>query len=520
MPDKPLVFVILLLGLGLRLTGLWWGQGYFYFGQGDAIEAYSVAVDYAQGDARAKYIAQPNFNERSKLPGPLWTMFCFAGLRLWGSMDGVMLELILLNTATVLLIWLLVERTLGSPASLWAALLTATLPTPVFYSVGVYNPEIMPFLGTLLLLALWEVTQHERSRHVFWIGLLLSAMPQFHMSGLSLLPTVVIVLVLADAGLNVPWLLGGIVAGLLIYVPYLLGDGAHGWQNTIGMFGGKGGRTWDSLKAITIPFNFLVNFQPQWTHSFAAYREVGRACFGWFGLLLAFNILSMALAAGQGVGAFQLVRAAVRGHWRSPRQMFRRSPGIIFLAVILIVPLFSALLSGKPFHTRYALVLLPAVAALAGAGTAQALRWPQFGKCMFAAAVLTTCVNVWFMPAFYLHQAREIAYGDLFVPGFRKLETVYQKLKTHSGGNRAIKVDDADYLRTLSPEDTAHREASLIRRYIVVREKETRSIEQDKNPPASYKLCRTDEAPAVGAVVGFGGNGIALILKEAAPVGL
>jgi hypothetical protein len=39
------VLLAVLLGLELRIAGLWWGQGYFYFGQGDGVLAYSVAVD-------------------------------------------------------------------------------------------------------------------------------------------------------------------------------------------------------------------------------------------------------------------------------------------------------------------------------------------------------------------------------------------------------------------------------------------------------------------------------------------
>ena len=64
--------LIILLGFGLRLTGLIWGQAYCHFGQGDGIEAYSVSVDYGLGTPRALYLGQPNFNQHSKLPGPLW----------------------------------------------------------------------------------------------------------------------------------------------------------------------------------------------------------------------------------------------------------------------------------------------------------------------------------------------------------------------------------------------------------------------------------------------------------------
>ena len=213
--------LILLLGLGIRLAGLYWGQGYSWFGQGDALVAYSVAVDYGLGEPRAQYLGQPNYNGHSKLPGPLWTLFCFAGLRLFGSMEWVVLGLILVNAATIYLTYLLVERTLGPPASLWAALFTATLPFAVYYSVSIYNPNMMPFLGGLLFLALWEVIRRESVRSVFWLGFLLLAMPQFHMSVTMVLPALALILLLAAPRLNWRWLLAGLLAGGLLYVPYL-----------------------------------------------------------------------------------------------------------------------------------------------------------------------------------------------------------------------------------------------------------------------------------------------------------
>src|SRR5438045_1861635 len=116
------LFLIVLLGLGIRLTGLVWGQSYSYFTSADSLAAYSVAVDYGCGEASAGYLGQPNFSPDAKLPGPLWTLFCFIGLRFWGSIEGVILAIILLNTATICLAYLLAKRTLGPSPALWAAL--------------------------------------------------------------------------------------------------------------------------------------------------------------------------------------------------------------------------------------------------------------------------------------------------------------------------------------------------------------------------------------------------------------
>jgi hypothetical protein len=508
---EPLwIALIVLLGLALRLTALWWGQSYFYFGQGDSLEAYSVAVDYARDEPRAQYLGQPNYNSHSKLPGPLWTIFCSMGLRLGGSVQGIIVASILLNSAVIFLIYLLAKGIVGSAGSLWAALLAATLPSPVFYSLGVYNPQVMPFLGACLALALWAVIRQERSRHSVWLGLLLLGMLQFHMAGIVLWPAVALILLLSPVRLNFGWLAAGFVAGALFYVPYLRGELANHWQNTRGMAAGHHALTWDGLKALTAPLNLLVNWVPQWSRSAAEYRDIGRACFGAFGILLVVNLVSAVVAGFLAVGVFQQLKAAGRGFWRAPRSAFARAPGLLFLAILLVVPLICALLIGQPFHARYALVLLAPLLVLAGAAVAQWLAAPRVGPFFTVALIVTTCANVWFMPAFYWRQGKAIEQGDLFIPSFHNMELVYQKLKTHAGPNRPVRVDDAAYLRSLPQQDEIHREANLIRTYVAVREKESGPHPEQADQPITYELCRAHEAIAGDTNVAYAAHGIAL----------
>src|SRR5438093_1019727 len=49
---SALIALIILLGFGIRVTGLWWAQGYCSIGPSDALEAYSVAVDYGRGEPK------------------------------------------------------------------------------------------------------------------------------------------------------------------------------------------------------------------------------------------------------------------------------------------------------------------------------------------------------------------------------------------------------------------------------------------------------------------------------------
>jgi hypothetical protein len=502
--------LIILLGFALRLSAFVWGQAYCYFAQGDGIEAYSVAVDYGLSEPRALYLGQPNFNEHSKLPGPLWTLFCFACRRAWGSVEGIAVGTLLLNTAVIYLTYVLARQTVGAAGALWAALFTATLPWAVYYSVGVYNPEVMSFLGALLFLALWRVTRVERSKVIFWVPLLLLIMPQFHMSGLTLIPAVVLVLWLSRARVHSGWLACGLVAGVALYIPYALGDMAQGWQNTRGMFAGRTATRWDSLKALSAPFSFLVNWAPEWTTSKAEYQALGRVCFASFEALLAINILSAVVAVFLIVGASLEVRRAARGVWTTPRQVFAREPGILFLTTLFLVPLLMSLASGKPFHTRYAIVLLPAMLPLAAVGVLHWLGAPRLrGTFRFGLAVIC-CANIWLMPAMYHFQSRQIEEGPDLIPSFRKLEALYQSLKTHAGSDALVKVDILACLRnTALPPSTRH-EAVLLGSFVKVREREDRS-ESIARRRVVYHVCPQEQARTGDPHVAYRGCGVALI---------
>jgi hypothetical protein len=506
------LWLIILLGFAIRLTGLEWGHGYSYFGSGDSMEAYSFAVDYARGEPRALYIDQPNYNSKSKLPGPLWSLFCFVGMRSWGSIDGAILATILINTAVIYLTWLLADRTLGRRCSLWAALLAATLPFPVYYSAFLYNPNVMPFFGALLFLALWTATQHDRSRSIFWVVLLLLIMPQFHLSGLALIPAVIIVLAISAARLNLSWLAGGLLAGAFLYVPYIRGEMAHGWHNTLAMSSGKAGHWWGGLKALTAPLNLLVNFVPQWTRNTAEYRQLGTACFGSFGMLVAVNLLSALVAAALLVGIFLEMSVALRGFWRSPRQAFKDSPGIVFLTLITVVPLLFQLVSRQSFHSRYAIILFPSLFALAGAATARWLATPRFARVFLVTFIVMVCTNVWFMPAMYRYQGRRIDDGELFYGSFRNLEVVYQHLKAHAGPNCGVQIDDGAYMTALASSDQAHSEADLIRQYTAIREKEAAALSAPTRS-VTYTLRSADQVTPGDAAIAYCANGIALIAK-------
>ncbi len=525
-----LIFGIVLLGFLLRLSGLYLGQAYSYFGQGDGVAAYSVAVDFGHGEERALYIGQPNYNRTSKLPGPLWTIFCYLGLRLGGGIQGVIWAVILLNTLLIFLVYLLAARTVGRTAALWAALFVATFPWPIYYSVGVYNPDVMAFVGTLLFLALWRTSQHNKSRSIALVLVLLFALPQFHMSGLMVIPAVVAVLWLAPNRLSVPWLLVGLAGGMALYMPYVLGELAHGWQNTRGMFSGKGGFSWDSLKVLSVTPGLLCNWAPQWFQTMAQHRQMAIASCGFYPVLLALNVVSALLVVLIVAGMSCKIRAALSGFFRAPRLVYSRSPGMAFLVLTCLVPLAFALISGKPFHTRYALVLLAPLMSLAGAGTvfwlksdspAQDSGKSRLGKLrllqkiFMGALVITIAANVWLVPAMYRYEGRRVETSEVLVPSWRKLDSIYMALRAHAGPAHTVDLDDTAYLAAVpSGQKRPERDAGLVRRYVAVREKERLGVGTQPVPRAVYVLSASNSFRNGDPDVAYCGNGIALVARS------
>jgi len=502
-----------------------WGQAFCYASQVDCLDAYSVAVDYAQGEPRAQYIGQPNFglpkfNEHAKLPGPLWAMFCAAGLRLWGSIDGVVWAILLLNTAAIYLTYLLAARTVGFSAALWAALLMATSPAAIEFSIIVFNPGVMSFLGACLFLALWQVVQQDRSRAAFWLLFLPLMMLQFHMSGLMLIPTIILVLWLKPTRLNVPWLVGGIVAGLALYLPYIFGEMAHGWENTRDMIsGGHHGYSREAFKIFSAPLGFLINYwDPRWPFGRDEYREIGRICFGSFSLLLAFNAASIILAASLVLGALVEARAALRGFWRSPRAAFARSPGLFFLTIIFAGPLMTYLVGGNRFHVRYCIVLLAPLFSLTAVAAVRWLSRQRIRQIFLTMLLATLCANVWLVLTLYRYQGKCIEQGTLFLPSFHKLETVYQTLKTHAGKNQRIQVEDDGYMQAIAPKPGPdYYYPRQICQYVAIRERESGLFSVSQPPVSIYKIVLADQVKLDNPAVAYRKHGIALVAVPAKP---
>ena len=249
-----LLLIIVVGGFFLRLAGLAWGQAYRDSNLFDELSAYESTLKFMAGDVPAQYIGQPHF-AGGNVPGPLWAIFWSIPFRLGGT-NAVVLAMILLNTLVIYLVYRLALALFNVHTALWAAALCATSPWAIYESVSKCNPQVMAFFGALLYLALWQVVTRPRSPHIFWVGVLLAIMPQFHMFTVFLLPGVFWLLWQRRHAIDGRWLAAGLVISVLLYLPYLNGEAHHGWQNTRAIFSGDTPKTRPLLKFSPFPLSF------------------------------------------------------------------------------------------------------------------------------------------------------------------------------------------------------------------------------------------------------------------------
>jgi hypothetical protein len=509
--------VILLLALALRLIYFTWAQSYALGYETDSIEAYQVAVHYEAGGERAHYIGQPNCNIHSKLPGPLWTLICVAGLKLAGSINGVVLLIIFGNIVAMALTWWLARDLAGVRAANLAILIMATSLWAIQYSSIVWNPSLMSLLGAVIFLVFFRCLRQPKSRFIAVIPLLLLAGAQLHMSVLSLILPLILCAWLTRLKPNWPWLGVGIVAGLLTYIPYVLGDSRHGWANTRGMlFGGPGGFSPDALKVFSSPFTFLVNvWDPGWTYAPGERAELARQAFGGITGMVVINGISALFAAGTFWGAIHAVKAVVPKRNGPLREQFSKSPGLLLAATLFLMYLGFNLISGKPFHARYCLLVAPLLFTLAGCGAARCLESPGLRRIFLPVLVITIAADIWFMPVICHFERERIMHGPLFVPSCAKMETVYQQLETRAPG--WITINDSAYLQSFSPDNTnnIYRHVHLLDVYINIRQSEQSAADAVFTNTNRFVLRAADQVNTNDPAVAFYGNGIALVAAPA-----
>jgi 4-amino-4-deoxy-L-arabinose transferase-like glycosyltransferase len=511
MSKRGKIVVLLLIIIGgflLRLAGLYWGEAFHHASSGDEMAAYRVAMEFAAGQERAQYIGQPNF-KGAKVPGPLWALFWLAGLKIGGSPASVCLLIIFLGTAVIYLVYRLAEKLLGPEYSLWAALFCATSPWAVHYSVGATNPLPMAFLAGLLYLSLWDVVVGEKSPKIFWVCLILTVMPQFHMMVIFFAPAVLLVLALNVSRVNWRWLVAGVVVSAALYIPYIVGDRRHGWENTRAILGGHLSPSFGVLKILILPVTNLSNLISSITgETLEDYRAFGDACFGSAWVLAAFNVVSLALAAAM-VGCFLATFIRIlRQHWRSPRAAFATAPAEVFIGLLFFLPLLLFILSFNNFSSRYMIIEFPLLFLLPALFVVRNLAKSRWRKPILATLLVMVVFNVYLTLASFCYQTKLIETGDRFLPSFQKMEEVRQRLKADAGPGNRIQIDQAPLLAEKKRWTAAG--AVTLADYIDLRETYDPSGTKAQGVK-TYRVLQATDNVATNDRVAYSGNGLVIV---------
>lgn len=444
-------FLLLTIAIGfvLRFYGFYAGQGYHYFAINDELNAYQFALSYLAGDEKAQYLGQPHFSG-GQAPGPVWTIFWVLLLKLGGnSVDGAIFWMAVLNTFTIYLVYLVASKFLSPRHALAATLIYATAAWPVYYSVGVWNPLTLAFWGGLLFLSLWAVANQDYSRQIFWVCLIAAVIPQFHMVGVFYIPAILLILFLIPTKLSKQWLVVGLIAGAAVYVPYLVGEIRHDWENTRNIIANGRDLSFSVFKIISAPITVLSAVPGRWVgESFAELKAFGNSYFGSFLILIVFSLISFVNAFVYLVSFLASLFRSLQGRWLSPRQAYNGNPAFVFIGILLVVPLLLFLLTGHNYASRYTIIIFPLLFLLP-IFFIQKLKTPKAKKFWINNMGLVAIFNVYLVISFFTYQNNLIEDSNKFMPSFRKLEMLRHELRTDAGNDTFINVRIADDVNAL-----------------------------------------------------------------------
>ncbi len=440
------LLLVILIGFLLRWYSLYVGHAYTFFTIKDEITALKYAFGFLAGDPHMYYLGSPALNQ-GQLPGPLWAMTVAVLYKLGGnSIEGAIFLMVLLNTFVIYLVYRLASHMMAPRYALFSALFYSLSPWAIYYSAGLYNPMMLAFLGVLLYLALWRTLNHENSWAIFWVMLLAAAVPQFHMIGLFYYPAILLLLIMNPNRLNLGWLTAGICAGVLLYLPYMIGEITHHWSNLHNVLQGTGRFSSGVLKVITIPIGMLTNHPGEWPgYTTAELIDFANRWFGSYHILIFINIISFILALlfiGSFTGKFY---TTIRTCGFKLKNALLLSRVYVFIGILLVLPLLLYIPTGKAYATRYSIFIFP-ILFLLPALYLSSIHSERFSHIIFYALSVMFVCNIYLVLVFYADQNRKLTSSPQFMPAFYKLEKLNSALRNYSGDNKLIEVDTAHFI--------------------------------------------------------------------------
>jgi 4-amino-4-deoxy-L-arabinose transferase-like glycosyltransferase len=211
------VAALTLLGLAIRIANF--DQGLF----ADEISTYFVVHDHSLGTV----LHELRDNDlSSEISPPLYFVLAWLSAQLGSGPEWLRLPSLIAGTASIPLVYLLGERTVGRAAGLVGAAVMALAPFMIYYSTEARAYALIVALSAAAALALVVAVQERRLRWWIVYGICACASLYAHYTALFPLAALFLWVLLSHRSALVPLLLAnlGALIGFAPWIPGLLAD--------------------------------------------------------------------------------------------------------------------------------------------------------------------------------------------------------------------------------------------------------------------------------------------------------
>lgn len=263
---------------------------------------------------------------------------------LWRDPLASVLFTMLLNTLAVWGCYAFGKAYFDAKIGLIAALLFAVNPWAVLYARKIWCQN-MPWATLIFFAAVFATFVKSRRWAIVVAFVGVAALLGLHLSGLAAIPILGLAIVFYRDKVTPKTLAAGILAALLVVLPYIVHDARHGWENVRGIFdyaGGTSAFSWDAVR-----FAFMLAGSYGISGQAGAFHE--QFVDSVFNLWWMNHAMSALLVLGLIYAAFQ----AVRGKTQAQRRTFA------LMLIWFLVPIALQLKPSTTTQPHYFIILYP-----------------------------------------------------------------------------------------------------------------------------------------------------------------
>lgn len=278
----------------------------------------------------------------------------------------------LLNVGAVLGCFWLTREYFGSLAGFVSGLLFAVSPWAVIFSRKIFTADLIAPFTVLFFYSLFAALIKRKQHHLFLACIWITCLLQITFSTLPLALLMIVLLFLYRSRIQRKPLVSGVVAGGLLFAPYMYHDLTHGFANLRGLLQATSGTTRFDVVAVKYALSLISgdNLHALAGHSAAAFIDQ-RPTVTWLD-----KAETLLFLGGVGYLLFAVARNALQRSRDDNQDQEDIPPHLLLLGWILTPVLFN-LRHSVDLYPHYFTLLYPAPYIIIGIFIARAT---QFAK--------------------------------------------------------------------------------------------------------------------------------------------